>query len=284
MGTVTLDLHLHSTISDGRLTPDALVRFAKDSGVTTMALSDHDATDGVDLASQTGASLGIRVIPAIELSTDLPGASIHVLGLFINHHDADLQTTLKQFRDARLERAQAMVDALTKLGAPITLERVFEIAGEGSVGRPHVAQALLEAGHIQTIDEAFERFIGRNGPAYFEGFRLEPADGIKLIHSVGGFASWAHPNELDGRDWRDYLPAVLEAGVDGLEAYYSKEYAPEVQAGLLQACELHNLIPTVGSDFHGFGTLKVPPGAVASPADLLERLEARVEAFRLAGG
>jgi len=281
---MSLDLHLHCTVSDGRLSPSDLVRLAKDAGVTTMALSDHDATDGVDLATETGAALGIRVVPAIELSTDLPGASIHVLGLFINHHDADLQTTLKQFRDARLERAQAMVDALTKLGAPITLERVFEIAGEGSVGRPHVAQALLEAGHIQSIDEAFERFIGRNGPAYFEGFRLEPAEGIKLIHSVGGFASWAHPNELDGRDWRDYLPAVLEAGADGLEAYYSKEYPPEVQEGLLQACEAHNLIPTVGSDFHGFGSLMVPPGSVASPADLLERLEARVEAFRLAGG
>jgi predicted metal-dependent phosphoesterase TrpH len=281
---LSLDLHLHSTVSDGRLSPSELVRFAKASGVTTMALSDHDATDGVDTAQQVAEELGIRLIPAIELSTDLPGASIHVLGLFINHHDPELQTTLKQFREARLERAQAMVDALAKLGAPITLERVFEIAGEGSVGRPHVAQALLEAGHIQTIDEAFDRFIGRNGPAYFEGFRLEPADGIKLIHSVGGFAAWAHPNELDGRDWRDYLPAVLEAGVDGLEAYYSKEYAPEIQESLLQACEAHNLLPTVGSDYHGFGTLMVPPGSVASPPDLLERIEARVEAFRLAGG
>jgi predicted metal-dependent phosphoesterase TrpH len=162
------------------------------------------------------------VIPAIELSTDLPGASIHILGLFLDHHDGALQARLKLFREARLERAQAMVDALDRLGAPISLERVFEIAGEGSVGRPHVAQALLEAGHIQTIDEAFERFIGRNGPAYFEGFRLEPAEGIQLIHSVGGLASWAHPNELDGRSWRDFLPAVLEAGVDGLEVYYSK--------------------------------------------------------------
>jgi predicted metal-dependent phosphoesterase TrpH len=200
----------------------------------------------------------------------------------LNHHDAAFQETLKQFREARLERAQQMVDALTRLGFPITLERVFEIAGEGSVGRPHVAQALLEAGHIQTMDEAFDRFIGHGGPAYFEGFRLEPAEGIRLIHSVGGIASWAHPNELDGKDWRSYLPGVLDAGIDGLEAYYSKskEYPPEVQADMLAACAEYDLVPTVGSDYHGFGTLMTPPGSVESPPDLLDRLESRVERLR----
>ena len=266
------------------MAPTDLVRFAHGHGVTVMALSDHDATDGVDDAQAVGAALGVRVIPAIELSTDLPGASIHILGLFLNHHDAAFQTTIRGFRETRLTRAEQMVEALTKLGAPIRLERVFEIAGEGSVGRPHVAQALLEAGHIQTIDEAFDRFIGRNGPAYFEGFRLEPSDGIRLIHEVGGLASWAHPNELDGRAWREFLSSVLEAGVDGLEVYYSKTYPPEVQQDLLSACTQYDLVPTVGSDYHGFGTLMVPPGSVESPPDLLERLETRVAALRRAGG
>ena len=273
---MTLDLHLHSTVSDGRLAPSDLVRFAQQHGVTTMALSDHDATDGVSIAQDVGRELGMRIIPAIELSTDLPGASIHILGLFLDHTDPTFQETIRGFRDARLERAEQMVQALTSIGAPIRLERVFEIAGEGSVGRPHVAQALLEAGHIQTIDEAFERFIGRGGPAYFEGFRLEPAEGVRLIHSVGGFASWAHPNELDGRDWHDFLPAVLEAGIDGLEAYYSKDYGPDYPSLLVEACQTHDLVPTVGSDFHGFGTLSVPPGSIPSPPDLLDRLETRV--------
>jgi predicted metal-dependent phosphoesterase TrpH len=277
---LTLDLHLHSTVSDGRLSPSELVRYAQSEGVTTMALSDHDSTDGVAEAQRVGSGLGVRVIPAIELSTDLPGASIHILGLFLDHQDSSFQAAIRGFREARLARAEQMVDALTRIGAPISLQRVFEIAGEGSVGRPHVAQALLEAGHIQTIDEAFERFIGRGGPAYFEGFRLEPEEGIRLIHSVGGLASWAHPNELDGRDWREFLPAVVAAGVDGLEVYYSKEYAPEVSAQLLEACRAHDLVPTVGSDFHGFGTLCVPPGRVASPPDLLERIEARVGRIR----
>ncbi len=275
-----LDLHLHSTVSDGRLAPGELVRFAHKHGLSTMALSDHDSTDGVDEAQRVGAQLGLRVIPAVELSTDLPGASIHVLGLFLDHTDAAFQTAVAGFRAARLERAEQMVDALGRIGAPIRLARVFEIAGEGSVGRPHVAEALLEAGHIQSIDEAFDRFIGRGGPAYFEGYRLEPAEGIRLIHSVGGFASWAHPNELDGKDWRTFLPAVLEAGIDGLEAYYSKDYGPDYPRLMLEACQTYDLVPTVGSDFHGFGTLAVPPGSVPAPSDLLARLEARVARLR----
>ena len=277
---MSLDLHLHSTVSDGRLSPSELVRLAHAQGVSTMALSDHDSTDGVAVAQATGTALGMRVIPAIELSTDLPGASIHILGLFLGYQDPAFQAAVHGFREARLTRAEQMVDALARIGAPISLRRVFEIAGEGSVGRPHVAQALLEAGYVQTIDEAFDRFIGRGGPAYFEGFRLEPAEGIRLIHSVGGFASWAHPNELDGRDWRDFLPAVLAAGIDGLEVYYSKEYPPEALAQMLEACAAPDLVPTVGSDYHGFGTLCAMPGSVASPPDLLERLEARVERLR----
>lgn len=275
-----LDLHLHSTASDGRLAPGDLVRHAHAHGVRVMALSDHDTTDGVAEAQRVGEQLGVRVIPAIELSTDLPGASIHVLGLFLEHEDDAFQTTIRGFRETRLTRAAEMVDALTRLGMPITLERVLEIAGEGSVGRPHVAEALLEAGYIQSIDEAFERFIGRGGPAYFEGFRLEPAEGVRLIHSVGGLASWAHPNELDGKDWREFLPAVVAAGIDGLEVYYSKDYGPDVPTQMLDACRTHGLVPTVGSDFHGFGSLAVPPGAVHSPSDLLDRLEARVDKIR----
>ena len=133
---------------------------------------------------------------------------------------------------------------------------------------------------LRGIDEAFDRFIGRNGPAYFEGFRLEPAEGIRLIHAVGGFAAWAHPNELDGRDWREFLPAVLDAGIDGLEAFYSKEYPPEVVQQMLDACAEYDLVPTVGSDYHGFGNLANPPGSAASPPDLLERLETRVDRLR----
>ena len=277
---MTLDLHLHSTVSDGRLAPGDLVRLAHGRGVRVMALSDHDATDGIAEAQAVGDSLGVRIIPGIELSTDVPGASIHVLGLFVDHQNVGFQEQVRAFRAARLTRAQHMVDALARLGVPVSLERVFEIAGEGSVGRPHVAQALLEAGHVQTIDEAFERFLAHGRPAYFEGFRMQPSDAVRLIHSVGGLAVWAHPNELDGKDWRDFLPILLQAGVDGLEAYYSKDYPPEVTRSLLEACDEHDLVPTVGSDFHGFAGHDHPPGSVPAPPDVLERLEARVARYR----
>ena len=211
----------------------------------------------------------MRIIPAIELSTDLPGASIHILGLFLNHQDADLSGALQRFREARLDARRADGRrARTRWACPSASSACSRSPAKAASADRTSPQALLEAGHIQTIDEAFERFIGRGGPAYFEGFRLEPAEGIRLIHSVGGFASWAHPNELDGKDWREYLPAVLEAGMDGLEAYYSKDYPPEVHAELLEACAAHDLVPTVGSDFHGFGTLKTPPGSVAVAATI----------------
>ncbi|MBV9174331.1 MAG: PHP domain-containing protein [Chloroflexi bacterium] len=276
----TLDLHLHSTVSDGRLSPSDLVRLAHDHGVRSMALTDHDSTDGVAEAASAGDSLGMRVLPGIELSTDLPGASIHVLGVFIDYQQAEFQHTVAQFRAARLTRAEQMVRALDRLGAPVSLQRVFEIAGDGSVGRPHVAQALLEAGHIQSIEEAFERFIGRDGPAYFEGFRMEPREAVELIHSVGGLAAWAHPNELDGRDWREFLPHLIAAGIDGVEAYYSKDYGPDVPRQLLEMCARYDLVPTVGSDYHGFAGMDNPPGCVSAPANLLERLEARLSALR----
>ena len=278
----SLDLHLHSTVSDGRLAPGDVVRLAYSCGVTTMALTDHDSTDGLPEAIAAGSALGLRVVPGIELSTDLPGASIHILGLFLDYEDTVFQKQVSAFRTARLTRAQQMCDALAALGVPISVARVFEIAGEGSVGRPHIAQALLEAGHIQSIEEAFERFIGRNGPAYFEGFRLEPSEAVRLVHRIGGLAVWAHPVELDGRDWHECLPALVASGVDGLEAYYSKDYGPDTPRELLEACTRHGLVPTVGSDFHGFASMDRPPGSVDAPHDLLAQLEARLERIRAA--
>lgn len=279
-----LDLHLHSTVSDGRLSPTELVSLAHSQGVRVMALSDHDATDGLPEAQAEGARLGVRVIPGVELSTDLPGASIHILGLFLEHLQPHFQDAVRGFREARVTRAQRMVERLRELGVPVRLERVFELAGEGSVGRPHVARALLEAGHVQSMNEAFDRFIGQGKPAYFEGAPLEPRDAVELIHSVGGIASWAHPFELDGQDWRGFLPALLEAGIDGLETYYCRDYGPDAIQSLLDVGAQHDLLPTVGSDFHGFKSLDCLPGSVESPPDLLERLEARVQQVRARRG
>lgn len=274
------DFHLHSTVSDGRLSPGDLVRLAHAQGVRLMALTDHDTTDGLAEAMAAASKLGVRVVPGIELSTDVPGASIHVLGLFLDYQQPHFQQMVRRFREARIGRAEQMVDALAKLGAPVSLQRVLEIAGEGSVGRPHVAQALLEAGHVQTLQEAFERFLAHGKPAYFEGFKLVPKDAIELIHSAGGFASWAHPYELDGKSFREFLPLLIEGGVDGLEAYYSKDYGLDGLSELLAVCEEHHLVPTMGSDYHGFAGMERLPGSVQAPPDLPQRIEQRAETVK----
>lgn len=276
------DFHLHSLVSDGRLPPAEVVRLAHAHGVRVMALTDHDATDGVAEAQAAGETLGVRVVPGVELSTDLPGASIHVLGLFLDHTSGDFQAAVARFREARVTRAEQMVAALVAHGAPVSVARVFELAGEGSVGRPHVARALLEAGHVASMQEAFDRFLAFGKPAYFDGYRLEPAEAVRLIHATGGLAIWAHPFEADGADWHQFLPALLEAGIDGLEAYYGKEYALGWQEQLLDACAAHDLVPSVGSDYHGFKELDRLPGTVPAPAEVLERLESRLARLRAA--
>ena len=173
------DFHAHSTRSDGKLTPSALVDLAASRGVRVLALTDHDTLDGLDEAIAAAARHpGFTLIPGVELSCDVPGTEVHMLGLCIDRHDERLRSALQRFRRGRIERATRMVEALAALGAPIEWSRVQEIAGEASVGRPHVAQALLERGHVQTFEEAFDRYLGRNGPAYFERERLAPSEAI----------------------------------------------------------------------------------------------------------
>src|SRR5206468_3774082 len=177
---------LHSTESDGRLSPVDLMELAYRNGVRRLALTDHDTTEGVAAAVEVGRRLGLEVFSGIELSTDIPGTEVHILGIFLDHRQGAFQETLAEFRRARFGRAERMVEKLSELGVPISWTRVQELAGGASVGRPHVAQAMLEAGHVKSMPEAFDRFIGRNGPAYVERFKLTPREAVALIHSVHG--------------------------------------------------------------------------------------------------
>src|SRR5712692_2147513 len=173
MGSIG-DFHTHSTYSDGKLTPAQLADMAHHNGVRVMALTDHDTTAGLaDMAETLCRYPEISLVKGVELSTDVPGSEIHILGYFMDVDDGNFQEELARFREGRIGRGQEMVRKLRALGMPITWERVQEIAGEASVGRPHVAQALLEQGHVQTIAEAFDRFIGREGPAYAERDKLD---------------------------------------------------------------------------------------------------------------
>lgn len=273
-----VDLHLHTLVSDGRLTPTELVRKAHANGVRRLAITDHDATDGVAEALAEGERLGVQVIAGIELSADVPGSEVHVLGHFLEYQRPAFQEMLARFRDGRVDRARGMVEKLVVLGAPVSWERVRELAGEGSVGRPHIAQALLEASHVASIREAFDRYLGRQGPAYVERFKLTPAEAIRLIHSADGVAAVAHPRETPGT--LDLIPELAAAGLDGIEVYYSRDYGPGSIDQLLALARHYDLAPTGGSDYHGFPlgeatTITNEPGSVAIPPQIVDELWTR---------
>ena len=194
------DLHTHSTYSDGVLTPKQLVDYAYSRGVRILALTDHDITDGIPEALEAARAYpDMLLIPGIEMSTDVPGNEVHVLGYFIDWQDAEFQRVLARLRDSRVDRARRMVERLAELGVPVSWERVRELAGEGAVGRPHIAQALVEAGHVSSVNEAFELYLGRNRPAYVEREKMTPAEVVQLLRKVGGLAVLAHPRELEGQ-------------------------------------------------------------------------------------
>jgi predicted metal-dependent phosphoesterase TrpH len=242
-----------------------------------LAITDHDTAAGLEEGAAEGAKLGVEIVPGVEFGTDIPGNEVHMLGLLLDVLAPQLQTELERLREGRVDRARGMVERLTAMGYPIAWERVQEIA-QGAVGRPHVAQALLEAGHVKTISEAFDRFIGRNGPAYVERAKFTPEQSIALIHEVGGVAVLAHPREGEGV--LHLLGGLVAAGLDGMECYYYRDYGPGAVEELVDLARRHGLVPTGGSDFHGFvmsgldsasnvpGSVNIPPSCVD---ELLER-------------
>jgi len=278
-----IDLHLHTNKSDGRLSPTELVRLAHKGGVRRMALTDHDTTDGVEEAIAEGKLLGAEVIPGVELGTDSRSGDMHMLGLFLDHKNEAFQETMARFREGRVARVHTIVSNLAEVGVNISVDRVFEIAGEASVGRPHVAQALLEAGYIKNMPEAFEKWLAYGGPGDVPRDKLSPEDAIGLIHAVGGLAVVAHPYE--GKNVLEQLPGLAAAGLDGVETYYPG-YGPDRVEDLLGVCRALRILPTGGTDFHGFPHRMASggepilhnPGSVEIPSSVLDALEARQKA------
>ncbi|MFM9014587.1 MAG: PHP domain-containing protein, partial [Gemmatimonadota bacterium] len=262
----TVDLHAHSTASDGSAAPGAAVELAHQAGVAAFALTDHDTMAGIPAAQEMAQRLGLRFVPGVELSVHQDATEVHLLGL----HIADvsgMEQALTTFRDGRRERARTMVERLVAVGAPIDFEAVLAAAAGGAIGRPHVAKALVNAGHVRDHREAFDRYLAAGRPAYVDKARLEIAEGIALIHRHGGLAIIAHPGP-DGR--RERIEPLIAMGLDGLEVRHPSHSGEDVKR-ILALVEHFGLVPSGGSDWHGAMMGPRTLGAMQVPMAWLER-------------
>lgn len=267
-----VDLHTHSTRSDGAYPPAEVVRRAAARGVRVQALTDHDTLSGVPEAAAEGERLGVRLIAGVELNTESEWGDVHVLGYFLDPADAELEERLRWLREQRRRRIELMVQNLDRLGIAVTIEHVERIAQGGSPGRPHLAQALLEAGHTRTFDQAFTSdFIGKDAKAYVARVGLGPAEAVALIRARGGAPSLAHPGTAERVD--ELVPLLVGSGLVGIECYYG-EHTPEATSRYLALARRHGLVPTGGSDFHGRGEHGAALGGVSVPAESVAALEA----------
>ena len=271
-----VDLHIHSTASDGRLSPEEVVRKAAERGLTIIALADHDTVDGIAPALATARDFPrLRVIPGIEISTDVPRGEVHVLGYFIDYTNQELRVRLDRMRSSRQERAQGTIAKLRELGIHIEWQQVQEIAGGGSIGRPHIAQAMLDKGYVASIKEAFTKYLARDGPAYVKWQKMTPMRVVELILRVNGLPVLAHPLTIN--DLETVVIELKAIGLVGIEAYYNGYTADEVSR-LVSLADRHNLIATGGSDYHGLDpSTETMIGGSDVPIEAAERLIALAE-------
>ena len=258
------DFHLHSTASDGTSSPAELVALVAKQGVRTMALTDHDTTAGVEEAVAAGRRLDVRVIPGVEIRTDLDDhGEAHLLGYFASTESAALQSQLERYREGRQARGLQILRNLARLGVPVEWNRVLAIAGEAAVGRPHVARAMVEKGYVTNVGEAFEEYLRTGGPADAAREKLPPAEAVQLIREAGGVAVLAHPQHLPDVDTTVEL--LRDAGLQGIEVYY-KNHTTDAIARFGTLARRHGLIAAGGSDYHGTKDDEHLPGELPLPA------------------
>jgi predicted metal-dependent phosphoesterase TrpH len=265
-----IDLHTHSTASDGSLSPRELVQYAKNKGAAAIALTDHDTLEGLDEALAAGREMDLEVIPGVEISAQHNGGTMHLLGYYMNPRDKGLKKELQILQEARKDRNPKIIEKLRQMGLPIQFDQVTALA-KGQIGRPHIAQSLLRSGVVSSLEEAFQKYLTKGAPAYIEKFRFSPQKSIHLILEAGGIPILAHPKTLKSPSIRELMKLVKDlkaAGLKGLEVFYPDHSPDQTRTYMAMAQEL-DLLCTGGSDFHGnnkervdllvgFGDLKVP--------------------------
>ncbi len=273
-----VDLHSHTTASDGALSPRELVREAARRGVRVLAITDHDSTEGLAEAfDEVRKHPPMALIPGIEINCDVAGGEIHILGYFIDYEAEWFQGFLREQRAERVARVHRIAARLAELGMPIDPEEVLALVKEGSAGRPHIAQVMVARGYVKDHREAFDRYLRAGGSANVPRKKLSPSDAVAVIRRAGGVPVMAHPGlaDLDGM-----IPDLVKAGLMGIECYYHEHSAAQTR-NYLQMCKDLGLVATGGSDFHGlhFGRAN-PPGTPAVPLSVYEALKTRAEEAR----
>jgi predicted metal-dependent phosphoesterase TrpH len=274
-----VDLHSHTTASDGALAPRDLVRLAARHGVRVLAVTDHDSTEGLPEAIDEAARHGIEIVPGLEINTDVPGAEIHVLGYCVDWQADWFQAFLREQRAERTARVHRIVERLTGLGMPLAAEEVFAICKEGSPGRPHVAQAMVNRGYVKSVREAFDRWLRADGPANVPRRRLTPAEAVAVIRRAGGVPVLAHPG-LANRD--EMIPELVAAGLAGIETDYPEHSVGQI-TGYRRMCQRLRLVATGGSDYHGSHTGRASTvGSPHIPLEVWHALKQKAQELRAA--
>jgi 3',5'-nucleoside bisphosphate phosphatase len=275
-----VDLHIHTTASDGAMSPSEMVRYAKDKGLRAIAITDHDTIEGLGEALSEGERIGIEVIPGIEISAEHSPGSMHLLGYLFDRHHPLLNERLSYLQKARAERNPKIVAKLNQIGIKVTYEEVVKASGGGQVGRPHFAQVLLEKGYVKSFQEAFDRFLKKGASAYVDKLRFTPKEALHFINEAKGVAVLAHPNTLGAKGLAELEHLILGLvghGLRGIEAYYPEHSASDT-AQYKALAERCGLVITGGTDYHGLEgnglNIGVGRGDLKLPYSLVQNLKA----------
>jgi len=263
------DLHVHTFYSDSTFSPEEVVSRARDKALAAIAICDHDTVDGIEPCRVIGRKLGVEIVPGIELTVEKADAEIHILGYCIDHNLVWLRERLKKLQNGRIDRIHRMVEKLRSAGIDLDAADVFKIAGRGSVGRLHLAQAILKTGKIKTMKDIFGKYIGFNKPCYVANVKLTARETIDMVLTSGGVPVLAHPGCM-GRD--EYIPELIECGLRGIEVYHT-DHAPAAVRRYEEMAKENGLLITGGSDCHGLGKSRVLLGEVRVPYTLVEKLK-----------
>lgn len=272
-----VDLHTHTVASDGTLRPRELVAEAAKRGVRVLAVTDHDSTEGLaEAIEEARRHPPLTIVPGIEINCDVEGAEIHILGYCMDYEAPWFQEFCRAQREERRARVYRMAERLAALGMPIDVERVFALVQEGSAGRPHVARVMVERGYVKTVREAFDKYLAADKPAHVPRKKLTPEDAVRLLRRAGGVPVFAHPG-LSDRD--ELVPALVAAGLMGIECYYSEHSATQ-RGAYVDLCRRYDLVATGGSDFHGPSVRAAVLGNPTVPLAVWDALQAKAALAR----